>query len=136
MTAKNAQFKRNWAAIMKRAGDKADLVVKKVAMDIAAQLVNRSPVDTGRFRANWRVGMGAPNMATSTSTDKAGSSTVMAMTGAIDSYTTGQTIWLTNSLPYAQRLENGWSKQAPSGMVRLTILSWRRAVSNAVRNLK
>lgn len=121
---------------MKRAGDKADLVVKKVAMDIAAQLVNRSPVDTGRFRANWRVGMGAPNMATSTSTDKAGSSTVMAMTGAIDSYTTGQTIWLTNSLPYAQRLENGWSKQAPSGMVRLTILSWRRAVSNAVRNLK
>lgn len=132
----NMYFKRSWAAIMKRAGDKADLVVKKAAMDIAAQLVNRSPVDTGRFRANWRVGMGAPNTATSTATDRAGSSTIGAMTQAINNYTTGQTIWLTNSLPYAQRLENGWSKQAPRGMVRLTILSWRRAVNNAARNLK
>lgn len=120
---------------MKRAGDKAELVVKKSAMDIAAQLVSRSPVDTGRFRANWRVGMGSPNTGTTTSTDKPGSSTVGAMKQAINGYTAGQTIWLTNSLPYAQRLENGWSKQAPRGMVRLTILSWRRAVNNAARGM-
>jgi hypothetical protein len=34
----------------------------------------------------------------------------------------GQKIFLTNALPYAIRLENGWSKtQAPQGMVKLSL---------------
>jgi hypothetical protein len=30
-------------------------------------------------------------------------------------------IYLQNSLPYALRLENGWSKQAPGGVLALTV---------------
>ena len=30
-------------------------------------------------------------------------------------------IYIQNNLPYANRLENGWSNQAPAGMVALTI---------------
>lgn len=37
--------------------------------------------------------------------------------------THGQAVlWISNNLPYAVRLEYGWSKQAPSGMVRVTLL--------------
>jgi hypothetical protein len=37
----------------------------------------------------------------------------------------GQTIFITNSLPYAQRLEYGWSKQAPLGVVRITAVEFQ-----------
>ncbi|NBT33816.1 MAG: hypothetical protein EBT13_18445 [Rhodobacteraceae bacterium] len=30
-------------------------------------------------------------------------------------------IYIQNNLPYANRLENGWSGQAPQGMVALTV---------------
>lgn len=33
--------------------------------------------------------------------------------------------YFANSLPYAFRLENGWSKQAPMGMVKVTTAEWR-----------
>jgi hypothetical protein len=29
--------------------------------------------------------------------------------------------YIQNNLPYAERLENGWSKQAPHGMVKITL---------------
>ncbi|VEB42983.1 Uncharacterised protein [Chromobacterium violaceum] len=33
----------------------------------------------------------------------------------------GVNAWLVNPMPYAVKLEYGWSKQAPAGMVRLTL---------------
>ncbi len=42
-------------------------------------------------------------------------------------------LYLTNNLPYAQRLEEGWSTQRPSGWVRATVVAgeadMRRAAS-------
>lgn len=45
----------------------------------------------------------------------------------------GDVVYLTNSLPYAQRLEHGWSKQAPRGMVRLSAIEFKRFVRQAIR---
>ena len=43
----------------------------------------------------------------------------------------GDAIYLVNNLPYAQRLENGWStKQAPNGMVALSIQKFDGRVIN------
>jgi hypothetical protein len=41
-------------------------------------------------------------------------------------------IYLTNALPYARRLEYGWSKQAPSGMVRISAMRFAEAVRKAI----
>jgi len=40
-------------------------------------------------------------------------------------------IYLTNNLPYAQRLEEGYSQQAPAGMVALTIQEFQ-AIANEI----
>ena len=53
------QFALQLAEFAKKAGGNADLVVKKVAIDLLARVVMRSPVDTGRFRSNWAVTIGA-----------------------------------------------------------------------------
>ena len=46
----------------------------------------------------------------------------------------GATIYLVNNLPYAVRLEYGWSKQAPAGMVRITAAEFQSIVDDAARS--
>jgi len=75
----------------------------------------------GRFRANWQIGVGTMNTTTTEDTDKSGSATLARIKGVADGLKAGQVVVISNSLPYAQRLEVGWSKQAPQGMVRLTV---------------
>ena len=62
-----------------------------------------SPVDTGRYRGSHVVSVGQPSSAT------VGVGFVTPPNGM-------PTMSIANSLPYAERLENGWSGQAPSGV--------------------
>jgi len=115
-----------------------DLIVRKVTIDITTALVRMSPVDTGRFRGNWMIGVGSPNVSTIDAVDKDGSTTVARITTAAGSLEAGGVVYITNSLPYARRLEYGWSKQAPSppGIVRLTVQRYSEYIANAVRHIK
>jgi hypothetical protein len=82
-----------------------------------ARLKQRTPVDTGRARASWTIGVGQldPSVAPEAPQGK-----VATAEPRIPAITVGQTYFHANSLPYARRLEYGYSKQAPGGMVRLT----------------
>jgi hypothetical protein len=96
------------------------LVTKKIALEALNKVVMRSPVDTGRFRANWNVSFGSPDLAITENKDKPGQETIAKGGSLIGSLDRLNQIWISNNLPYANRLENGWSKQAPAGMVALT----------------
>jgi hypothetical protein len=115
------------------AGDKIDLVVRKSALELQASMIAKSPVDTGRFKSNWQCGLGGMNLETAAT---AGSDALGRTEVVLQGYRPGQTIWLTNNLPYAKRLENGWSQQAPSGMVRLTVQDFKYAVKRAADAMK
>lgn len=116
---------------------KLETVVRKAAIDLQGGVVLRSPVDTGRFRSNWMVGIGAQNTSTVTTEDKTGATSLGRVEAAMSTWKPGQTIWLTNSLPYAARLEfDSWSKQAPGGMVRLTVQDWRDYVRKAIAEVQ
>lgn len=119
--------------LCKRAGDKAEMVVRKTALELQSGMIERSPVDTGRFKSNWTCGVGAVNTDTSAAprTDAEGRTRTV-----LEGWKPGQTIFLTNSLPYARRLENGWSKQSPNGMVRLTVQAYAQALKTAVESIK
>ncbi len=41
-----------------------------------------------------------------------------------------------NSEPYAERVEFGWSSQAPQGMLRITIKEWQSIVAKSARKNK
>lgn len=112
------------------------VVVRKTALDLLASVVSLSPVDTGRFRGNWQIGIGRLDTTTSTKTDETGELTIARGRDALIIWEAGLPIWIGNSLPYAQRLEHGWSHQAPSGMVRLTVQRFQEFVSNQVKALK
>lgn len=131
----NAKFRADFARLMHKAGDRADLVVRKAALTLHTSMVERSPVDTGRFKGNWNTSINTVNTATSAQADKSGAGAIAGNVRMMASWKAGQTIYMTNSLPYAQRLEYGYSVQAPGGMVRLTVQNFQRAIAEAVRGL-
>ena len=129
-------FAEDLKKICDRAGDKAELVVRRAALDIGGQLIDRSPVDTGRFKNNWQTGIGGMNKSTNAAADLAGAGAQARLAAQVSAWKPGQSIFVSNSLVYAYRLETGWSKQAPAGIVRLTVQNFEQAVAKAAKGLK
>lgn len=87
----------------------------------------------GRFRANWQLGVDVkPDGEVNDVAPRGDDSVLSANLGKIPEGAFGHTYWYVNNLPYAQPLENGWSSQAPAGMVGLTIAEFDTIVSEAV----
>lgn len=103
----------------------ADEIVRKVALAADQTITMATPVDTGRARANWQVGIGAaPGGTVEYSGGGAGAAgyAIGAAANVVTIYK-GQPggIWLVNNLPYIQRLNEGWSSQAPAKFVEQAI---------------
>lgn len=115
-----------------KAGLSLEVVTRKATFDVFKAVIYRSPVDTGRFKGNWNVSYGSPDYTTGTRRDStpigSGSAPLKAL-----SLPVGGVTYLSNGLPYATRLEYGYSKQAPAGMVRLAAAEFSRFVQRAIR---
>lgn len=130
-------FREDYARILEKAANKADLVVRQSALALQTGMVEKTAVDTGRARANWTCGVGTMNTSTDATPDPSGATAIAATTVALEGWKPGQTIYLLNSLPYIRRLEHGWSQQAPQGMVRLTVQDFQADIARkaaAIRN--
>lgn len=112
---------------------RAETITRKAAFDMAADMIMRSPVDTGRFRGAWVYGAGAKPADVPDTPDKAGTASVGRVAAGLESFACGQTIWIVNNLPYATRLEYGWSQQAPSGFVRIAVANFVQIVEEAIK---
>lgn len=122
---------------IEKANGNVDKVLRQTVLLAAQGIVQRSPVDTGRFRANWQFSVNEPDLSTSWNVDPSGSITMARVQGQIAGIKAGPDAYLTNSLPYAHRLEfDGWSSQAPNGMVRITLAGLQASVNEYVAGLR
>lgn len=129
-------FKQDFAKMMVRAAGREDQLVRASALGLGAAIVQKSPVDTGRFRANWQYGAGQINFSTDAPEDKTGSSSIGKIAVGLQGWKRGETIYVTNSLPYAKRLEyDAWSKQATAGMVRISVMEFKANVKKQAASL-
>ncbi len=123
--------------IADRYKDRFDLVLKKVVFDVGSKIIMRSPVDEGRFRANWQIGVNKNPSGVIDAVDKG----KVNQTGAGDSSTKkiaeadlekakgGDTIYFVNNLPYAERIENdAWSPQAEAGVVGVSLAEYKNTL--------
>jgi hypothetical protein len=111
-------------AFAEKAGEAADMIVRKICLDLFSDITTNTPVDTGRARANWFASVNQPSIVTVEYSGSPASAAqgAIADAGVAISQATGNVFWISNNLPYIYRLEfEGWSKQAPNGMVRLAI---------------
>jgi hypothetical protein len=92
-------------------------------------------LDTGRARANWRASINHPVDIADDSTNWERAIADAAV--KVEESKLGDALWLSNSLPYIHRLEyDGWSMQAPAGMVRINMARVRRLVKQELRKLR
>lgn len=119
-------------AFASRANMSISKAFRGTAIVLFRGVIKTSPVDSGRFRANWNVALGNPDMAVTLDTDKSGNSATTKMSEFVNSHKDATVFTLTNNLPYAHKLEyggygdgpnttGGYSKQAPSGCVRVNV---------------
>jgi len=123
----------------------ANTVIKKLTLGIARSVIEKSPVDTGRFKGNWQLGINEKPSGTiddASEFDRSESGTarttapsLVRIKNKLPERPAGSVLFITNNLDYAEKLENGSSQQAPSGVVEITVLEFQRYVNEAVREL-
>lgn len=122
-------FQADLKKFAKQIGVNVDIVTRKVALDIHNGVTLKNPVapDSGRSRASWQIQRDTPSTRVMPEGYSGG-----AVGGLRDAQANQSNIqprpnapygviWVSNALPYVERLEYGWSKQAPQGMVRITL---------------
>ena len=96
--------------------------IKKAFMGLSTDIIMDTPVLSGRLRNNWMVSVNQGSNETTESTGNEAINRVSAIR-----FKLGDTLYLTNNLPYAERIEfMGWSKKAPDGMVRRNLMRWEK----------
>lgn len=112
----------------------AGKVVKKLTLDVVANLqapppLGGTPVDTGWARANWWPNISQPYRADVGSTGSVAGALATSESGktkvAVSYKLSMGPVFASNNVPYILRLNDGYSKQAPTGFVQ-------RAIAKAV----
>lgn len=98
---------------------------RKVCLEGLRRLVEKTPVDTGRARGGWQVGIAehprgqTDRLDDTVSADE--SPTVAAGSAVIAEIKMPVKCIIANNVEYIEALENGHSQQAPNGMLGLTV---------------
>ncbi|EPH31078.1 hypothetical protein L293_2481 [Acinetobacter gyllenbergii CIP 110306 = MTCC 11365] len=96
--------------------------MKDIGLDLVQGVITATPVDTGAARGNWIASKTPIKTYDESATDKTGQGTInRSFVFFAQNAKLGSLIYIQNNLPYIERLENGWSDQAPLGMVSTTI---------------
>lgn len=91
----------------------------------------------GRFRGNWQIGFNTAPQGETDRIDKSGAETLAAGSAMMAQFRAANdsVIYFVNNVPYAVRLEFGYSKQAPRGMVRITAQEFQKLFNEAARSI-
>jgi hypothetical protein len=118
------QFAADLDKLAELTGELPADITRMVALDLYAELISRNPVDTGYSRANWRIGIGAPDTTVEPSErPKSGSAVIGAPSpdaALVKSIDGTEIVFITNSVEYVVFLEEGGSQQAPNGFIAIS----------------
>ena len=123
-------------AFCDKAKKNPETVMRSVTLKLFSAIIKSSPVDTGRFRGNWQTTGATPATGLIAGVDPTGNKAVNSAATYITNSPNWYEFTLTNNLPYAERLEYGWSKQAPTGIVRVNITRFNALLEQEAAKVK
>tara|TARA_R100001440_G_C2521804_1_gene118953 strand:- start:1760 stop:2191 length:432 start_codon:yes stop_codon:yes gene_type:complete len=138
---------KTWDVAIENIEKLPEKVVRGTVLGMFSRIVKRSPVDTGRFRGNWQITIDAPATG-QLGADKGGGRAIAAATSVAQGQRfPANAYFITNNMPYGEKLEfggyptapknptgktqGGFSAQAPSGMVRVSIAEFEKVIKEA-----
>lgn len=101
----------------------ADEHLKKIVGETLQQVIVRSPVMDGEFRASHKVTLDSPQNSYEKGFDLSGNETLNQGLKVASTAKIGGLVYIQTLSPYGTRLENGWSQQAPNGVYALSFQS-------------
>lgn len=122
-----------------------DLAVQKIGLDTDKAVVKATPVDTGRARGGWNVGVNSVNLE-EREPEKNANSVSKRNEPTIKKAKAGDVLYLSNNVEYIEVLDKGrhvddtgiprGSVQAPNGMVAKTLRRWPQIIRESVTQAK
>ena len=143
-----ARMAKNFKQAGKFASDDCEKAIRAAAIELFGEIVKRTPVGNpslwqspppsgyvgGRLRGNWQANIGTPKTDELNTIDANGAKTVGEATREINKFNLNEKdIYLTNNLPYAERVEYGWSAQRPQGMMRTTVMQFKPIIDKIAK---
>lgn len=127
----------DFSLAFKQINDKTDKqlnrIIKKTVFDLTSSIISDTPVDTSRAKNNWFVTFDTPSDNTIDTLDNSGNTAINKANTKIMNNKVPMVYWINNNLPYIMRLEYGWSKQSPAGMVRLNIQRFNKFLKDNIK---
>lgn len=127
-------FSLDLTRFIERANGNMDKALREAIRLVANGVVMETPVDSGRLRTNWQFGKFQMPVGVIDSTDKSGTATIAAIMAQAKGVRAGGEVWIGNNLPYAGRIEYGYSQKNPRGMVRVTLANLPAAIDAIFRD--
>lgn len=131
-----SKFTLDIQAFVAKAKKNPETVMRSVSLKLFSAIIKASPVDTGRFRGNWQTTGVTPATGLIAGFDPTGNKAVNSAATFITNAPGWDTFTLTNNLPYAERLEYGWSKQAPTGIVRVNVVRFQQLINEEAAKVR
>lgn len=110
------KWKRQFDAQIKSSIKASEKTIRAAAITVGNAIIGITPVDLGTLQANWKAEVNNAPSGTTNSTNKAEATSSM-VSGTIN-YKIKDTIYIANNMPYAKRINDGYSKQAPTFFVQ------------------
>ena len=134
MAGNSVSWESDWKKIEAKIDRTLDQGIRATLFEVSVAIIKETPADLGTARGNWQasIGRGATGVV-SVDSVRSGEAKAIADVDQTVRVAVGDLYYLTNNLPYIERLEFGYSKQAPSGMVRKNMQNFNRLF---VKNIK
>lgn len=137
-------FREDLEKAQKELNVKLNKILRTSAIKCFNNIIQKSPVGNiklwktayppkgytgGTFRANWIATVNTPFNGVMENGPVDNVASKLANGSVTD------ILYLTNNLPYAERIENGWSQQAPSGWVRTAVQNAQNSIDKIVADI-
>lgn len=120
-------------ALCDMSAQRMDATMRGTVLEATSRVVIRTPVDEGRARGDWQITVDTLSRGSTDDVDPTGAKTIAAAVSILPAgQTAGKTVYLTNTMPYIRRLEQGHSKQG-SHMIERTVNELPEIVDKAAQ---
>ena len=127
------EFSRQLNRLGRYVEGSVDAVIRKTCLDLYRAIVERTPADTGRARASWGISTSNQGDEASASFDESsrpratrGKSETGKKMSRFSAMPISGRVVIYNNLVYIEPLEQGWSLQAPAGMVAVSLAEFNK----------
>lgn len=128
-----AGFEGSWNKAVYSVKRRTEKTLREAYGDLFTAIIQDTPVDTGRLKGNWQVGINTLPGGETNNLDPDGGETVHNCIEVLGGFKFGDYVFFVNNAPYAELIEYGRSDKAPYGMVRINIVNFDAICDSAAR---